>query len=78
MIHYLRLMNIMSLGNSQLNDQSNYLIKNLIHYLQIISIIEINRFTFHFEIPYSITILPRIIGEPIQSLKNAFDCSLIG
>ncbi len=30
-----------------------------------------------FEIPYSVSFLPNVIGEPINSLKNSFDCLAI-
>lgn len=48
--------------------------KILMHYFQIITITELLTFGIDFEIPYGVSFLPSIIGDPINGLKNSFDC----
>lgn len=52
--------------------QSN--IKFLLHYFQIVSVLEIFNISLGFELPKEILFLPNLIGEPVRSTKNSFDC----
>jgi hypothetical protein len=58
-----------------MTDLSNLVLKGLLHYFQIITILGLSNYELDFSIPYMVTFFPNIIGEPVQSLKNAFDCA---
>jgi hypothetical protein len=53
--------------------QSN--IKFLLHYFQIVSLLEMFNIGLGFEIPKELMFFPNLIGEPIRSTKNSFDCA---
>jgi hypothetical protein len=61
-------MNITYMSNSEMSDPSNLILNCLLHYIQIATIIEITNYELNFQLPYAVTFLPNVVGEPIQSL----------
>ncbi|EAR95714.2 transmembrane protein, putative (macronuclear) [Tetrahymena thermophila SB210] len=69
-VYYLRMMNMVSFGNSVLSSYSQVYAKQLIHYLQIAYIINDMDLSF----PYQITSTSSLIGNPVENFIIAIDC----
>jgi hypothetical protein len=61
-------MNLSYMSNSEISDPSNLILKSLLHYFQIATIIGLTNYELNFQLPYVVTFLPNVVGEPIQSL----------
>jgi hypothetical protein len=62
------------MSSSESTDIGSMLLKSLLHYVQIVSVLGLNTIGLGFTVPYAISFLPNIIGEPINTMKNSFDC----
>lgn len=78
LVSYLRLMNCLSISKSEQDDKGNVLIKSLVHYFQIVTVLRLNVQKFGLILPFEVQFIPSILGEPIQSLENSFDCAQLG
>ncbi len=56
------------MSNSEISDPSNLILKSLLHYVQIITILGLTNYELNFTLSYGVTFLPNMIGKPIQSL----------
>ncbi|KAL4450758.1 hypothetical protein ABPG74_011600 [Tetrahymena malaccensis] len=68
--YYLRQLGIVSLGNSSLNHRSSIYAKQMLHYFQVMSVIQV----LDYKMPIQITLVPNSLGSPIQNMNGAIDC----
>ncbi|KAL4453658.1 hypothetical protein ABPG74_009554 [Tetrahymena malaccensis] len=69
-VYYLRMMNMISFGNSILSSNSQVYVKQLIHYLQIAYTIN----NVQFNLPFQITTASDFIGNPVNFSVIALGC----
>ncbi len=53
------------MSNSEISDPSNLILKSLLHYFQIVTIVGLANYELNFKLPYVVTFFPNVIGEPI-------------
>jgi hypothetical protein len=75
LINYSRLLNITYISRLERSDVSSLIIKSLLHYLQIVSLVGLNKLTAGFDVPIGLKFFPNSVGEPVTVLKHSFDCS---
>ncbi|EAS01034.2 transmembrane protein, putative (macronuclear) [Tetrahymena thermophila SB210] len=68
--YYLRQLGIVSLGNSSLNHRSSIYAKQMLHYFQVMSVLQV----LDYKMPISFTLVPNSLGSPIQNMNGAIDC----
>lgn len=55
-----------------MRDLTPFYVKQLMHYLQIVSLVNI----YDFDLPSILTFIPDIISLPIENIEYSFDCVL--
>jgi hypothetical protein len=71
-------MNCVSMSSSESSDVGNVLLKSLVHFFQIITVLKLGAMKYGLNVPYEVQFFPSLLGEPVQSLENSFDCAILG